>query len=465
MKRLLAFQMAALLLLSAAGCSNDTTGSTSSTETTKAGSTTAVASTDSTTDSSTDSSADVYDGPTGELTWCSWGSDTEIEYNQKMSEAFMASHPGTTVTLETFNDDYATAVETRYIGGQSPDVIYGHPSTLYKWIQEGMLMDISDVYENNEELWDEDKYLTNTYDLFKYEDKYYGTVAGADSFVLFYNRTKLDEAGLPYPDENSTWEDIAEMARATTKRDEDGIPITLGMADSFYYYNSLPIIYSFGGQILDDMNNPTKVVFDSPETVEALTWLQSTSNGDDAFSPVGDDSTYLTGWFATGDYTFMVSGVYDIVYLTGVEDFEWDIAPLPQTMQKEGDTALLTAGYAVSSQTENPELAKEFVRWMTTDEAQRLLSGSGIFTVANLDVAKDPEVLNIEGAPEHHSVRVETIPYGQNLQGQALSWEEMMTVYGNYMYQLYEGTITPEECARAIQAECEVLLANELAGS
>ncbi|MGN0405526.1 MAG: ABC transporter substrate-binding protein, partial [Bariatricus sp.] len=406
-------------------------------------------------------STEGYDGPTGEISWCSWGSDAEIEYNQKLSELFMETHPGTTVNFEALNGDYATDVETRYIGGQSPDVIYGHPSTLLKWMQEGMLMDISDIYEENDFLWDEDHYMTNTYSLFQYDGKYFGTVAGADTFVLFYNKTKLDEAGLDYPTADTTWEELAEMAEKTTKRDADGVPTSLGLSNSFGYYNFFPILYAHGGKFLDDMNNPTKVVFDSPETVEALRWLQNTTNGGD-FSPKGEDGTYLTGGFAAGEYTFHISGVYDIVYMTGIQDFEWDIAPVPQSSKTEGDTAILTAGYAVSSQTENPDLAKEFVLWLTSDEAQRLLSETGIFTVANLNVAMDPEVLNIEGAPEHHSVRVETVPYGQNLQGQCLCWNEMIAVFDNYVYQLYEGTITPEDCAKAIQEECEVLLEAEL---
>ena len=150
--------------------------------------------------------------------------------------------------------------------------------------------------------------------------------------------------------------------------------------------------------------------------------------------------------------------------MTGIEDFEWDIAPLPQTMQKEGDTTILTAGYAVSSQTDNEELAKEFVRWCTTEEAQKIIAGSGIFTPVNIDAATDPEILGIPGAPEHHSLRVETVPYGQNLQGQCLCWEEMISIYNSYMDQLNRGQITPEECARAVDQECQALLDAELAG-
>lgn len=456
MKKFLALLLASIMMMSTAAC-----GSTSGNENTTA----EKAETTETTEPSKEGTekAEEYTGPTGEISWCSWGSDAEIEYNKKLSKAFMASHPGTTVNYEAFNDDYATVVETRYIGGQSPDVIYGHPSTLLKWMQEGMLMDISDIYEENEYLWDDEKYLTNTYEFFQHNGKYFGTVAGADTFVLFYNKTKLDEAGLPYPNENTTWEELMEMAEKTTIRDEDGTPVSLGLANSFGYYNFFPILYAHGGKFLDNMNQPTKVVFNSPETIEALTWIQNSAAGENTFSPSGDDNSFLTGWFPNGDYTFHISGVYDIVYMTGIEDFEWDIAPLPQTMSNQGDTAVLTAGYSVSSQTQNEELAKEFVRWCTTTEAQKIIAGSGIFTPVNIEAATDSEILNIPGAPEHHSLRVENVSYGQNLQGQCLCWNEMIAIYDNYMYQLYEGTITPEECAKAIQGECEVLLAEELA--
>lgn len=447
--------LAIAMMLSTSACGKTNTATSSKVEDSSTSSNSNIAEQNST-------NANEYTGPTGEISWSSWGSDAEIEYNQKLTELFMETHPGTKVTYEALNDDYATAVETRYIGGQSPDVIYGHPSTLLKWMQEGMLMDISDVYENNPELFDEKKYLTDTYKMFQYDGKYFGTVAGADTFVLFYNKTKLDNAGLAYPTAETTWEEFTEMAKKTTIRDDKGVPVSLGLANPYNYFQSFPIIYAHGGKLLDDMNNPTKVVFDSPETVEALKWIQNTTNGGD-FSPKGDDGTFLTGWFPTGEYTFHISGVFDIVYMTGIEDFEWDIAPLPQTMKNKGDTAVLVAGYSVSNQTKNPELAKEFVRWLTSEEAQRLISKTGIFTVANLDVALDPAVLEIPGAPENHAVRVETVPYGQNLQGQCLSFNEMLNVYSNYMYQLYEGTITPEECAKAIQAECSTLLETELA--
>lgn len=450
MKKFLALLLASIMMMSTAAC-----GSTSGNETATAEKTETTEATESFEEGT--EGTEEYTGPTGEITFSAWGSDAEIECDQKAVDAFMASHPGTKVNLEIFNEDYATTVETRFLGGQAPDVIYGHPSTLIKWIEEGMLQPITDVYESHEELWDEEVYETSLYESYKVGDDYYATPVGADSFVLFYNKTKLDEAGLEYPDADTTWEEIAEMAKATTVRDENGIPQSLGMASTFGTHSAIPLIFSKGGRFLDDMNNPTKVVFDSPETVEALTWLQNAAN-DGGFMPNGEDSTYLTGGFSAGQYTFYISGVYDIVYLSEIEDFEWDIAPLPGSMQNKGDTAVLYAGYGVSSQSENPELAKEFAYFMTTYEAQQIMAETGLITPLRKDVAYSDEVLKFDGAPEHHSIRVDNLPYGQNVEGLTLAWGEMTDVFSNYMSQLKAKTITPAECATAIQTECQVIL-------
>ena len=453
MKKILALLLAAVMLLGVAACNNSETQDDS--QTPPAGDDAQQGNQEN-----EGSSDGEYTGPTGEITFVAWGSDAEIECDLEACEAFMASHPGTTVNFEALNDDYGTAIETRFIGGQSPDVIYGHPQTLLSWMQEGMLMPISDIYEEHEELWDEEIYSTNLYDAYYYDGEYYATPVGACTTVLFYNKDKLDEAGLDYPTAETTWDELAEMAEKTTVRDENGVPVSLGISAAAG--NWLNILFSKGGKFLDDMNNPTKVVFESPEALETLEWIKQVS--DDGIVPSADDGTYLTGGFSAGEYTFYMSGVYDIVWLSAIEDFTWDIAPLPESMQEEGDTPVLYAGYSVSAQSKNPELAKEFAYFMTTYDAQRIMAKTGLITPLRKDVAMLDEVLDIPGGPEHHSLRVETLPYSQNQQGQCLCWWEMTAVVDNYIYQMVEGTITPEDAMHAIQTECSALLEAELAG-
>ena len=48
------------------------------------------------------------------------------------------------------------------------------------------------------------------------------------SFVCYYNKDHFDEAGIPYPDEDWTWDDYGQIAQKLTKRNADGLPIQLG---------------------------------------------------------------------------------------------------------------------------------------------------------------------------------------------------------------------------------------------
>ena len=448
MKKILALLLAAVMVLSLAAC-----GANGGTE-------------DPTVETTV--SADDYDGPTGEITFVAWGSDQEIECDLKACEAFMATHPGTTVHFEALNDSYQTTVETRFLGGQSPDVIYGHPQTLLSWMQEGMLMPITDIYETHEELWDEEIFQTNLYDAYYYDGEYYATPVGGDTFVLYYNKDMLDAAGVAYPTADTTWDEFAEMCEKVTQRAEDGSPITLGCGSITSMWQQ--ILYSMGGSVLDNMNNPTKVTFASDEALAMLNWINDNYQKEGGFTATDSDWDFLTGGFSSGEFAFYIEGVYDIVWVKDVEGLNWDIAPIPGTMKQEGDTPILYAGYAVSSQTKNPELAKEFAYFMTTYEAQMIMSETGLITPLRKDVALADEVINIENAPEHHSLRVENIPYGQNTQGQCLCWWEITTVIDNYIYRMVEGEnteegkITPEEAMAGIQADATALLEAELAG-
>lgn len=396
----------------------------------------------------------------GEITFVAWGSDNELECDKKACEKFMELHPGTTVKFEALNDDYATTVETRFLGGESPDVIYGHPQTLLKWIQEGMLMPLTDLYESHEELWDEDVFFTNLYDSYLYDGEYYAVPVGADTTVLFYNKDVLDAANVEYPTAETTWEEFAEMCKKVTVRDEDGIPSLLGIGSITGQW--MNILYSMGGKVLDNMNNPTEVVFESPEALEMLTWIKDNYKAEGGFSASTDDSTYLSGGFSAGQEAFYISGVYDIVWMCDIEDFAWDIAPIPETMSKDGDTGVLYCGYSVSTQSENPELAKEFAYFMSTYDAQMIMSESGLITSLRKDVAYSDEVLKVDGAPENHALRVDNLPYAQNTQGQCLCWWEITTLIDNTIYQMVNNELTPEEAMTQIQTEASALLEAEL---
>ena len=398
----------------------------------------------------------------GEISFCTWGSQEEIETNKKVIEAFEKKYPGTKVNLEVFNDAYNETVETRYLGGQCPDVIYGHPRTFLPWADAGMLMDLSELYEEHEEWFNEEEWMTSLYDWYKIDGKYYATVNGADVFVLYYNKSMCDEVGVDYPAENWSWDQLNEWASALTERLDEETPIRWGMnTDEGWYMNFFPYLYARGGSVFDNMLNPTKVTFYSEAAVDAIQFYSDRIHKYKN-TPDGADWEFIAGGFNGEQFGSYVSGVWDTVFLSGIEDFEWDITLLPQN-EKSINTALY-AGYAVCSQTKNPELAKAFAAFMMTEEGQSILASTGLITVANKKVATSDEILKFEGAPENNIIRVTALENAVNVDANLYCWDEMVNVIAAEMSKVYqEDPISAEECAQNIQKQLEKLLEKELA--
>lgn len=394
----------------------------------------------------------------GEITFSTWGSLEEKKINEDIIAAFEAKYPGTKVHLEYIPDEYTTKIETMFLGKNPPDVIYGHPRYFTKWASQGLLMNLNDRFAANPELLDDTKYNTALYDAFTYKGEQIATVNGSDTFLLYYNKDLFDAAGVEYPNDSWTWADLIDAAQKLTIFDENGKPKQFGITVDGWYAAVQALTFAHGGRWYDDMVNPTKVLFNSPETVAALTTMQDLIFKHKA-APTAADSTVLGGGFDSGKIAMDITGVWSIVYRSDNTDFKWDLANLPVNPGQERMTAALYAGYAIPKSTKNPELAWEFAKFMQSEEAQRLLASSGLITVIHRDIATSDEVLNIPGAPENHELRVTSLDYAITNDALLTNWEEMLaTVFDPNIQLLLTNKQDPATTAAKIHEGMERML-------
>ena len=244
------------------------------------------------------------------------------------------------------------------------------------------------------------------YDMFKYDGHHIATINGQDTFLLFYNKNLFDAVGVAYPTDEWTWTDFMNASEKLSKEDENSKQYAIS-------FNEIqPIIFSFGGDYFDDMNNPTKVTYESEETIAALKFVQDAINV--GVAPATTDAEQLGGSFATGKVAMAISGAWDIANYSNIEAFNWDVAQVPIREGYPRRTAAFVAGYAINASTQNPELAKAFAKYFQSDRAQSLLCTSGLITVINNEISGSDEALKGENAPEHAYLRVETIKYATN---------------------------------------------------
>lgn len=387
----------------------------------------------------------------GTITYSTWGSETEKQINEAIIAAFMEENPGCTVNLEYIPSSYTEKIDTLFVGGAAPDVIYGHPHYFVSWAANDLLMNLDEMFEENHDFFYDKKFATNMYDMFKYDGHHIGTINGHDTFLLFYNKDLFDAAGVAYPTDEWTWTDFMDAAQKLTMEDENGKQYAITFSEI------QPIIFSFGGDYFDDMSTPTKVVYESEETIAALKFVQDAINA--GVAPSTTDAQQLGGSFATGRVAMAISGAWDIANYSNVEAFKWDVAQIPLREGYPRRTAAFVAGYAVNADSKNSELAKSFAKYFQSDRAQALLSTSGLITVINNEISGSDEALKGANAPEHAYLRVETIKYATNGYASLPNYLEMFNEVIRPAYQrLVSLSTTPEQCALDIQTQLEKLM-------
>lgn len=154
------------------------------------------------------------EGTTGEpvtITYCNFNaSGGKEETLAKMVEAFEAEHPNIKVDVETIGfDDYFTQMQTRVAGGTAPDCYELNIENFAAYANKGLLAEISGVDVSG---------LNDTaLNAFNVDGKQYGLPESFSNVVLVYNKDLFDQAGVAYPTDDWTQDDLqaaAEKIRA-----------------------------------------------------------------------------------------------------------------------------------------------------------------------------------------------------------------------------------------------------------
>lgn len=97
----------------------------------------------------------------------------------------------------------------------------------------------------------------------------YGYLDNASAPAIWYNKQLFDDAGVPYPKPNWTWDDFISIAKRLTKRDKYGRPLQLGFIGSWDWKS---ILAEWGGHIYSPAG--TRCTLDSPQAIAALQFMK-----------------------------------------------------------------------------------------------------------------------------------------------------------------------------------------------
>ncbi len=325
------------------------------------------------------------------------GSPAHLGMLDGFAETFRETHPDVTVEFETIPfSDYVQKVTLQRAGGDTPDLGWVVEASAPAFIDAGVLVDLRPALENTDgfNLGD---FAEGAMGLWQSGDSVYGVPFSTSPFVIYYNKSLFDAAGVPTPSELAesgdwTWAKLGEVAKSVAEKSDGVWGFEPNNGANAYAVNLMsqimPLIRSHGGYAWRD----GVCGFDSEGSIAAMTLYHGMMFNDRSVVPPGEQGDFFTGQAAT-----TLNQMSRVSKLTDAT-FEWGIAPLPAGPEKTAFT-VGQAALGVFTGGKNIELATEFLAHVANQE--------NVATMSEFFPPARKEVLNSDEFISGHNVLTE----------------------------------------------------------
>jgi multiple sugar transport system substrate-binding protein len=353
-----------LIMVTLAGCSKNDDKSTGNSESTGATDTPAATGTDS---GSTDSKAEKIT-----ITVTKWGEVKENDVETMLIEEFNKTNDkNIEVKLDVVpGDGYGDRLTTSFSSGEGYDIFLSGEGDFYKWVDKGLTTNLNDLIAGDSSF--ENNMTESIYNMGNINDTQYYLIKDYNPMCLWYNKDMFDAAGVEYPNENWTWDDLYAAARKLTSKNDDGTFKTFGFQAQSWSYAASCYLESKGLSYISPDRTTADGYFNSPEMANALDWYFGMAEGDDRVSPTtADTDTYGDGtsMMVNGKLAMFISGGWVKSSLENAgTNYATALIPGNHT------SYICAAGYAIGSRCKNPEAAWEVLKLLTGEKASELRS-------------------------------------------------------------------------------------------
>lgn len=299
---------------------------------------------------------------------------------QAICDAYTEQNPDVVIDVQVTSwNEYWTKLEAAAESNTMPDIFWMHTDQILYYSDFGMLADVTELYDGVDPNFYTDHYSEISLSNASGSDgRLYGVPKDKDNVVLVYNKEMFDAAGVAYPDETWTWDNLVSASEQI--HEKTGKYGYMAYCDEqLGYWN---FVYQAGGYILSE--DRTTSGYALPASADAIkfyvglqkldwcptqTYFAETSPGTAFFSEIG-------AMFFEGSWNLLAE-------LNNYPDMvgKWDIAVLPMCPNPaSGDgRATISNGlcYATAAKGKNLETVKDVLRFFGSEEGQRIQGESG----------------------------------------------------------------------------------------
>jgi len=320
-------------------------------------------------DESSDDSGGDSSGEPVEITF--WHGQTQgpAELLQQMIDDFNKTHPDVVVSKDSggVNSDRMLQKVTAGLQADNyPDIAYIYGSDLANLAQGEQLVDLTSAIDDGQLDWD--RFVDAGTEAVTVDDKPRAVPAFIDNLAVVYNKKIFDDAGVPYPTDDWTWDDF--LATAAELNDPDagiagfGWP---GTGDEDTTWRIWPLVWQQGGDIVNE--DGSAVGFDGASGEAALEVVAQAASDGSVYIDSTAGSERMQQLFASGKMAMNVAGPYTLPEYVDAK-VDYGVVSMPSF----GDEHTTIAGpdtWAIfDNGDERVAAAIEFMDWFSEPEQQ-----------------------------------------------------------------------------------------------
>jgi ABC-type glycerol-3-phosphate transport system substrate-binding protein len=393
----------------------------------------------------------------GKLKISSWGDLQENQILVDLINDFQKAHPDIQVELQRIPyNEYVTKLLTQVAGGVGPDVIFTEVENFADFYLRNALEPLS-PYIQSDKL-DMSVYYPQVVDRFTVDNQLFVMPRDtAPICVIYYNKKAFDDAGVPYPTDDWTYEQFVAIAKKVMKSDASGKVTRWGFVDDWVMPQ--PWIYDFGGSYANDVKHPTKWTFATdPNTLAGLQFRTDLIYKYKVMMPPSQMTAMggmgTSDMFINGSTAMFLSGLWKTPSFRAIKNFQWDVVMFPKG--PNGNRAFGTggSGYGILKNSTHKKEAWELVKYISGEEGAKKLAATGLAQPALMAVANSNLFLDNQD-PHNKKMLLEAVKYVK-YSPMCKNWfETVNSVIGPELDRVWNGNETPAEAMQKLQPQLD----------
>ena len=346
-------------------------------------------------------------------------------------------------------------VTTLASGGGGYDIVFIPSANVVEFASGGWFEPIDDVIPADQR----DQWLQTVLDLYTYEGSLIANPWYSGGAHMAYNKDILTAAGVD-PASIKTWDDF--MNACKTIKETGAAEFCFSPSAKYpgeFYYNVGSIVAAMGGEFFDADGNP--VFQDDGMTLKAFQLMKDgIDNG--YFDPAGvalDDYETLIE-FGTGKTAFLLDSTWSVTNANRNPDVSQILDKvgyilIPGEGSQTSGGYLYAGGLGILKTSENKEVAKQFLQYLTQEEAQKQHAIDGANMPTRVALFKDADIATAWAGFE---TLADQLNYGK-FPPQFTWFEEWRRSLATATQEVMTATKTPEEAVQWLVDETNRLKA------